>query len=74
MKKLMKINPKMKIDPENVDRLVEKGERTWIYLKTGYPKIKKGWGNIHIIFNKLANILSPEQMKEIRDKSEYEGK
>ena len=70
MKELMKINPKMKVDPKNVDHLVNKGEKTWIYLKTGYPKIKKAWGNIDVIICKLANSgLTTKQLNEIIGKS-----
>lgn len=61
----IKLNPKHKVDPENILKLVNKGDKTWVYLKKGYPKIIKANGDINIVICKLANSLSTEKLNEI---------
>ena len=57
MIKQLKVNRKYFVSPDDIEKLVIKGEQIWVYRKTGYPKIYKTTDGITLFKKRLTNLF-----------------
>ena len=51
----IKINRKHFLFPDEIEKIVIKGDQAWIYRKTGYPRIYKTTEGLYLFKKRLVN-------------------